>query len=65
MKVMSKVLDGLDSVCGRIDLERPSLETVRAWLSKLRFEKSKAQSSAGQVAVIVLGVMAVVWWLMS
>ena len=65
MRVMGKVLDGLDSVCERIDLERPSLEAVRAWLAKLKFEKSKTQSSAGQVALIVLGVTAVVWWLMT
>ena len=66
LRGIRRVLDGLDSICERIDLERPNLSTVRAWLTNLAKGKVKAGSSSlGQVALIVLGVTAVVWFFMG
>jgi len=64
-RAMARVLDGLDSICERIDLERPSLATVRSWLQKLKEVKPKGGSSLRQVLLIVVGVTAAVWLFMT
>ncbi len=65
LRLMKRTLDGLDSVCERIDLERPKLATVRAWLQTLKESKSKSSSSLGQVLLIIVGVTAAVWLFMT
>ncbi len=65
LRSIKRILDGLDSVCERIDLERPALSTVRSWLQKLKEGKPKGTSSLTQVVLIIVGVTATVWLFMT
>ncbi len=62
-KLLEGLVDELDRLCARIDLERPDLNMVRTWVSALVPAK-KASNSSTQVTIGIVLVCAILaWWL--
>ena len=63
-KALEALVDELDKLCARIDLERPNLSAVRVWVSELAPTSAKKKKGSGKVTTGLVLICAVIaWWL--
>jgi hypothetical protein len=62
---LNELVDNLDRLCARIDLERPGLAAVRAWLSEMApaAQKKKRRTSLKTTIAVILACAALAWHL--